>query len=430
MDRDMIKDMDKDMSNLTSNDHETEPRPKITGAMKKASPKALSANPTSNSSANPSPKVIKSSSPLDLGRELMQKLPDLAANLAEATKDGLAEAKDTLLDTKDALIEAKGRIKDSLSDKELAGVEITDSLQVSKTYCQSHEISPKGSCLVIQGGSLRGVHSLGVLNALDQAGLHFDCVMGVSAGSLNGLAYLSGQLERARRLMVDLIEDREYIGNLENLVKDKSWINFDFMFAGAPDKLEPFDLEAFMANPAEFVCNATDLETGEAVRFSKSDCQDIQQAAVASSTLPLVSTPTKIGDRYYMDGGVAEPILYTKAMEDGYQKIVVILTRPEGFRKGDFTLSMQKAVTTVYRKYPRFAKTLLQQEMRYNEFIEELEKLAKAHPERFFLIYPQAKVEVNMVNRSSELMQKYLEQGQREAEAMMPALKAFLGLCD
>ena len=409
--------MDNNMSKNMSNDQEHDPRVKGAGTSGKSIPKGSGAGP----------KVTKSSSPLDIGKELMQKLPDLANNLAEATKDGLAEAKDTLLDTKDAIIEAKDKIMDSLSDKDLEGVEITDALQTSRDFCQCHEIKPRGSCLVIQGGSLRGVHSLGVLNALDQAGLHFDCVMGVSAGSLSGLAYLSGQLERARRLMVDLIEDREYIGNLESLVKDKSWINFDFMFAGAPDKLEPFDLDAFMANPSEFVCNATDIETGEAVRFSKSDCQDIQLAAVASSTLPLVSAPTKIGDHYYMDGGVAEPILYTKAIEDGYQKIVVILTRQEGFRKEEFTLSMQKAVTTVYRKYPRFAKTLLQQEMRYNAFIEELEKLAQAHPDRFFLIYPQAKVEVNMMNRSRELMQKYLDQGQREAEAIMPQLKTFLG---
>ncbi|MDD7401856.1 MAG: patatin family protein [Eubacteriales bacterium] len=372
------------------------------------------------------PKVSKSPSPLDLGLEIMQKLPELAANLAEATKDSLSEAKDTLIDTKDALVEAKDKLMDSLSPAALDGVEIFDTLQASQAFCQSHTIKPCGSCLVIQGGSLRGVHSLGVLYALDQAGISFDCVMGVSAGSLNGLSFISGQLDRARRLMVDLIEDKAYIGNWESLVKDRSWINFDFMFDGAPDKLEPFDMDAFRASPTDFVCNATDLESGEPVRFSKCDCQDIQQAAIASATLPLASTPTKIGDKYYMDGGISEPILYTKAMEDGYQKIVVLLTRVAGFRKTEFTLSMQTAVRTVYRKYPRFAKTLLNQEVRYNAFVDQLEKLAADHPDRFFLIYPQAEVDVNMVNRSSELTQKYLDQGQKEAEAIIPDLKAFL----
>ncbi|MDO5033667.1 MAG: patatin-like phospholipase family protein [Eubacteriales bacterium] len=431
----------------------------------------------------PSLKVVKSTSALDVGKELLQKIPDLASNLTEATanlaeatwdklgleettnslgdatlhgleearnalrgatKDSLKDAKNalkgakeafkdakvTLREAKETFLEVKDKFKNALTAEDLADIEIENALEVSQAFCKAHPVTPKGSCLVIQGGALRGIHSLGVLVALAKAGLSFDCVMGVSAGSLNGLSFVAGQLDRASKLMVDLIEDEEYIGSWSNVVKDKPWINFDFMFAGAPGKLEPFDLEALMDSPTEFICNATELETGKAVRFSKSDAVDICQAAIASSTLPLVSNPTKLGDKLYMDGGVAEPILYTKALEDGYQKIVVILTRPQGFRQSPMNASLQKAISTVYSDYPHFAKTMLHQETRYNQFVDQLEQLAEDNPQRFFLIYPQEQIEVKVGNRSPKLMQKYLDQGEADADAVLAKLQTFLAEAD
>lgn len=283
----------------------------------------------------------------------------------------------------------------------------------------------KKTCLVIQGGSLRGVHSSGVLKVFQDAGLTFDCVMGISAGALNGAAYLAGQIDRAIKLNIDFIESQEYIGS-DAIKLGQSLINFNFLFQGRHPDIAPFDWKAFYDSPSQFVCAATDLVTGKIVYFSKDRVSDMKSACVASASLPMLTPGIKIGSKHYYDGGIASPLLYRKAVEDGYEKIVLLMTREKGYRKKKASDARSVVFNVRFLEHRAFANLLVRQHEIYNAQIDEIENREKEGDPSLFIIRPEQSISVRFLDRSVKKMRELSETGQREGLAILPQLKEWL----
>lgn len=283
----------------------------------------------------------------------------------------------------------------------------------------------KKTCLVIQGGSLRGVHSSGVLKVFQDAGLTFDCVMGISAGALNGAAFLAGQIDRALKLNTEYIEDPMYIGS-DAIKQGQSLINFDFLFQGRHPDIRPFDWKAFYDSPSQFICGATDAATGKIAYFSKDQVCDMKACCVASASLPMLTPGVKIGSKHYYDGGIASPILYRKAVEDGYGKIVLILTREKGYRKAKTSEAKSLVFKVRFQQHRAFASLLSKQHDIYNRQIEEIEEREAAGDPSLFIIRPGEPISVQFMERSIARMRDLSEMGQREGRAILPALQEWL----
>ena len=89
----------------------------------------------------------------------------------------------------------------------------------------------------------------------------------------------------------------------------------------------PVDYEAFAANPTGFTVVACNAEDGSTKYFDKSDVSyDNFDIMKASSAVPLACEPYVIDGVPYYDGGIADPIPVQKALDDGYDRVVVILT--------------------------------------------------------------------------------------------------------
>jgi len=214
----------------------------------------------------------------------------------------------------------------------------------------------KNSCLVLEGGGLRGAFTSGVLEFLLEREMDFGRVVGVSAGACIGASYVSKQLERNRKVNVEYPSDKRYMG-FRHLLRTGSYFNMDFVFGELPKKLVPFDEEAFYLNPAEFDIVTTSLRTGGSVVFPKRALKEIglDKVLVASSSLPLLSNPVRIGDQYFLDGGVADSIPVKYALER-HEKAVVVLTRPRSYRKEKFSYPF--IFKRVFRRHPEFLRTL------------------------------------------------------------------------
>ena len=83
-------------------------------------------------------------------------------------------------------------------------------------------------CVVLEGGAFRGLYTSGVLDALMEAGINLSCTVGVSAGALNGMNYVSGQIGRSGRLNLTYRHDSRYVG-LKAIHKNRGVIGFDFI---------------------------------------------------------------------------------------------------------------------------------------------------------------------------------------------------------
>ena len=86
-------------------------------------------------------------------------------------------------------------------------------------------------------------------------------------------------------------------------------------------------------NPTEFVTVVTDAETGTPFFFNKSEINGSSTVLRASSSIPVFSPVVEYKNGRYLDGGTTDPIPVAKALTDGCNKVVVVLTRDRNYRK-------------------------------------------------------------------------------------------------
>lgn len=278
------------------------------------------------------------------------------------------------------------------------------------------------ACLVLEGGALRGVYTAGVQGCLSRAGFKPRCLIGTSAGAINGINFLSGQPERSYRIDYRYANDPNFMGP-KSLVTQGQVFSFRYMF-GEVNDWYPLNEAAFFSSPIRFIAVATDLETGQPAYLEKGVCGDIYQALKASSSMPGLSTAVLVDGRRYLDGGPSMPVAYQKALDEGYGPIILVLTRQKGYRKVPFPPTVQRYFRFRYRKYPAFVETMLASPCRYNGMMDEIDELERAG--RLFVIRPQTPVTVDRMEKNQEKLRALFIQGRKEAARRLPDLEAYL----
>lgn len=301
---------------------------------------------------------------------------------------------------------------------------------MNKEYSRIDEI-PKGhakggytpGCLVLEGGAFRGLYTSGVLDAMMEAGINMETVIGVSAGAMNGLNYSAGNIGRSGRLNLRHRHDDRYLG-LKSLTHNHGVIGFDFILYGVEEE-EPFDKIRFFKDDHRFVCVATNIETGEAEYLEKGKCADIITAIQASASMPYVSEAVELEGKRYLDGGCAVKIPYQWAIDQGYEKIVLIKTRDDTYRRTVSPKNLE-AAKRFYKRYEAFANVLGTSNERTNKDYEAIEKY---HDEgRIFVISPSETVSVSRLEGDLEKLGDLYFLGYHDGQAVIPALKKYLGL--
>lgn len=228
--------------------------------------------------------------------------------------------------------------------------------------------------LVLEGGGMRGIYTNGVLDCLMDNGFYSDYVIGVSAGACGGVSYVSGQRGRSKRINLGYLDDKRYLG-LESLRKTGSMFGMDFLFEEIPNRLDPFDYAAFLASPIAFVAGVTDVETGKPAYFGKEAMNGTNVVLRASSAIPVFSPAVEINGRRYLDGGTSDPIPVKKALEDGCDRLVVVLTRDRSYQKQPEKLRV--AYRRVFRDAPKMIEALDRRHEIYNETLDFLRGLER-----------------------------------------------------
>ena len=285
----------------------------------------------------------------------------------------------------------------------------------------SQNLTP--GCLVLEGGALRGTYSVGVMDALMEADINLQCTLGVSAGALNGISYVSGQIGRSARSPLTYRHDQRYFG-FRAYLRNASPFGFDFMFGELTYKLDPLDIERFMDPARRFVAVATDCRTGSPAFFEKGDSlEDIFIATRASSTMPYISKMVDIKGRPYLDGGCSLKIPHSWALEQGYKNIVVIKTHPNGYRRNE---ERGKAIADlVYgKKWPELAASLGRSNADYNRHCDELDQLAAEG--RVFVIAPSKAMAIGRMEKDLEKLGDWYWLGYEDGKATVPALRQYL----
>ncbi|MEZ0536696.1 patatin family protein [Caldicellulosiruptoraceae bacterium PP1] len=265
--------------------------------------------------------------------------------------------------------------------------------------------------LVLEGGGMRGVYTSGVLDYFMDINLYFPYVVGTSAGACNAVSYISRQKERSKKATIDSLDDPRYI-NIRNFFKYGYLLHMDLLFDEIPNKLIPFDYKTFFDAKEECVITATNCNTGKAEYFYKKDCKDLMLVLRASSSLPFISPVVLIDGKPYLDGGITDSIPIQKAIDDGFNKFVIILTRPHDYRKKPFRF--ERLARRFYPQYPNLVDSIIKRYIVYNntlDLIDELEKQGKA-----FVIRPSKLIEVGRLEKDKEKLTRLYNLGIEDAK--------------
>ena len=233
--------------------------------------------------------------------------------------------------------------------------------------------------LILEGGTFRPIFSAGVMDALLDNDIIFPYCIGVSAGITNGVSYISKQKGRNLAVIEQYRNDKRYLG-LKNFFSCHSIFGLDFVFNEIPNNLLPFDMDTYQRYSGKILVGVTNAQTGQTEYLDGKDLDENCTILRATCAIPYFFPCIKYKGNEYYAGGICDPIPIRKAIADGNEKHLIVLTRPASYKK---TLSKNNilAAKNISKKYPNLKEPLLTRHIAYNEtvrFCEDLERQGKA----------------------------------------------------
>ncbi len=276
--------------------------------------------------------------------------------------------------------------------------------------------------LVMEGGSMRGMFTAGVIDVFMENGVDFDGAIGVSAGAVFGCNFKSRQPGRVIRYNKKYCRDPRY-ASMSSLVKTGNVFGTDFCYRAIPDFLDPFDKETYAKNPMEFYVVCTDALSGNAVyhNCNRGYADDLVWMR-ASASMPMLSEIVHVGGRLLSDGGTADSIPLKFFESIGYERNVIILTQPDGFVKEKN--SMLPLLRLSLRKYPNLVEALETRHIRYNETTAYIK--ARAESGEAFVIQPEEGLNIKSVVHDPEELERVYRLGRAAGEKNLDAVREFL----
>lgn len=276
------------------------------------------------------------------------------------------------------------------------------------------------SGLVLEGGGTRGIYSAGVLDAFVENDISFPYVIGVSAGSCTGASFLGKCKGRFHDLTLGYVNDKRYMG-IGNMLKTGEYLGSEWIFGELSYDIYPLNQEEFEKSNAVFCCVVANARTGKAEYFYPKTlrprgCPEIR----ASCSMPLVTKGVEIGGELYFDGGLLDSIPTKRALDDGCEKLVVVLTQHKGYQKKPVNPKVAKLV----KKYPLMVKALEERHEMYNkqlEYVYELEKQGIA-----LIIQPHTPLDCPTLEKNVEKLESIYQLGYKNGLDAIDKVKGFL----
>lgn len=277
--------------------------------------------------------------------------------------------------------------------------------------------------IVVEGGGMRGIYGAGVLDVLLENDIKADGLIGVSAGAIHGCSFVSGKKGRSIRYNLKYSRDPRYM-SMRSLIRTGDMFGIDFCYRELPETLDPFDNETFESSSTEYYVTCTDVETGQPVYHR---CPSLRGDRIdwvrASASMPLASRIVELDGKKLLDGGVADSIPVMAFRKMGFKKDLVILTRPEGYRKKQNP--MLPLIRRAYREYPEFVETAASRHLVYNRELDEISRLEREG--EILVIRPSRRIKISRTERRPERIEQMYRLGREDAMKAFSGIKAFMG---
>jgi len=276
--------------------------------------------------------------------------------------------------------------------------------------------------LILEGGGLRGAFTAGVLDVYIKEGIEFDYACGVSAGAGVLYNYVAKQEGRSKNAFL-CPREKSYYGFRE-LCRSGKFMNLKKLYGEMAYDDPAFDFDTFFSSQTEVEVVATNCVTGRP-EYLKDDgtVESLFDAGRATGSLPFISGPYQIGDKYYMDGSVSDPVPIQRAIEKGCDKIVVLSTKADGMNPSN----LKKYTPFMKIKYRRFKGFIDAVQVRIPLLLGQYEEMERLEKEGLVMSYhPVGHWDVSHMEKDIEKIRALYDEGVREANDRLDELKTFL----
>lgn len=276
--------------------------------------------------------------------------------------------------------------------------------------------------LILEGGAMRGIFTAGILDVLMEENIEFDGVIGVSAGACFGCNYKSKQIGRTLRYNLKYCKDPRMSG-VRSLLRTGDIYGAEFCYRTIPKELDVFDTETFIQSPVEFHVVATDVHTGKPAYHKCTDGGDNDLDWIrASASMPLVSRFVDVEGSRMLDGGISDSIPLKYYQSIGYDRNLVILTRPKGYVKEENKLL--PLMRMQLRKYPKLIEAMANRHIDYNETVQYI--WAEEKKGTTLVICPDEELPISRIEHDPERIQNVYDIGRQTAMKNLDKIEAFL----
>lgn len=269
--------------------------------------------------------------------------------------------------------------------------------------------------LIDVGGGMKCAYSAGLYDYFMDNGIEFDYYLGVSAGSMNLLSYIAGERGRNIKIFRSSTEGNEYLG-LSNFIHSGAYMNYEKVSADfySDEGIDAFDYSAFFSSEKPFVVCATEAVSALTEYFDRSymtDRKSILDIISASCCIPVVSKAIEINGKEYFDGGLADPIPFRKAFDDGCDKIVVVLSAPAD-QKREQLPGVNILAPALLRDYPLIDDRIADRPVIYNYLIRCIKEYELQG--RALLLSPEEIPGATTLAKDREVIDKLYDNGYRD----------------
>ena len=277
------------------------------------------------------------------------------------------------------------------------------------------------TALIMEGGAMRGMFTCGVMDVFMENGITFDGAAGISAGAIFGCNIKSRQIGRPVRYNKRFCRNPRYC-SIRSLIRTGDLYGADFCYRELPDVLDPFDRKTYADNPMEFYAGATDVATGQCVHHLCMDGGDKDMLWFrASASMPVVSRPVEIDGRQYLDGGISDAVPYAFMQQQGYDRNVIVLTQPGGYRKKP---EASPLIKLFLRRLPKIREAMEHRHEMYNRQMDELDRMEEG--KTALILRPPEDLKIGHTEKNPEELERVYQIGRREAARRLEDVRRWL----
>ena len=275
--------------------------------------------------------------------------------------------------------------------------------------------------LVVEGGGTKIAYTGGVLQCFLEQGIDIPYCVGISAGAMMLLPYVSRQPGRLRLTGVDAASQKDLIG-LKPIMEEGSLFALEKTAQFIQEKM-PLDYETFFSSPTQLDIGVYDMKTRKTRYYGKEYVDASDDLLIASCSLLLLSKPKQFDGNTVIDAGLTDMIPVSQALKAGCEKVIVVSTKEEGYRRKKAPWWQLMGARLVYHDR-QITEDFRNRHIHYEEqwqIIHDLEKEGKA-----LVLRPHQDYGITRYTTDREKLDAWFKLGYAETLERLGKIRAFL----